>query len=95
MPRHEEVPLPQGFWTQLTANDVTEILLQNVGRWPVAVTASVGEVSPAADAAGVIYPLKAGDRVESLDKLAPGISGANRVWAISRKGHGRVMVSHA
>lgn len=94
MPRNSNVSIPANAWTQITANDITAITFQNLSGAEILIKGTVGANAPT-DASGAIrYGSDLGERNASLADLFPGISGANRVYALCPLA-GSVMVSHA
>jgi len=92
MPRHESV-IVTSSWVELTAGDVTEITLQPLGGHGVDLQFTVGSVAPVA-----VDGLRVGRHeaviARPLSELAPGVAGANRVWA-KAPSRCAVFVSHA
>lgn len=92
MPRHEQVALVDGEWTQITNAAVTEISFQLIEGGQVSIAGTVGTTPPTAG--GWRYLAGQGERKVALADLFPGIA-ATRVWAQMVGGSGRIMVSHA
>ncbi|MGI3169971.1 hypothetical protein ACRARG_12500 [Pseudooceanicola sp. C21-150M6] len=95
MPRNTNVSVPTDEWTQLTANDVTEISFQNAGGYAMLVNATVGATQPNDEVTGYVYAPGSGEVRISLADSFLGVSGANRVWARGISGTTSAMVSHA
>jgi hypothetical protein len=89
------VPVDDTDWTQLTANDVSELSFQFQEGHLLYVAATNGETKPAAAFTGYQYGFQEGEALMSLADFFPGVSGANRVWARTANGSASVMVSHA
>lgn len=87
-------------WTQLTANDVTSITLQNIGGNDVQVMGTVGAVAPAATESPTGLVLEYGVAIlnRTMADLFPGVA-ATRVYARTNPGFPNaaalVFVSHA
>lgn len=94
MPRSTTVSLPAGSWTEITDADVTAITFMNEGPGYVRVMATVGATPPTTLAGSFKYEPRRGEANITLSDLFPGVSGANRVYAISEQ-KGAVAVSHA
>lgn len=93
--RNDNVTLPAGVWTQITDGDVTALRVQNIGSGAVFIKARVG--AGALSSLGGAICLDALGMIPATTPLAdlfPGVSGANRVYALSDAG-GIVSVSHA
>lgn len=83
MPSNTTITLTASVWTQITAGDVTALRVQNQGGYEVRLKATVGAVAPTDSAGSLIlqpYGVISADYV--LADLWPGVSGANRVYAL-------------
>lgn len=92
MPRHEQLPLTDGQWVQITNADVTEISFQLIEGSQVTIAGTSGATQPTAGCWR--YSAGQGERNAALADLFPGVA-ATRVWAQMIGGPGRIMVSHA
>ena len=98
MAQNTHIKLASGTWTLLTDSDVTNITFQNVSQNYFWVMATVGASAPSSIAGAVRYDFGEGEANVALSTLFPGVSGANRVYALAGDeagGTGAVMVSHA
>ena len=94
MALNTDVAVPSGAWTQLTANDVTAITVQNKNVSPVFIKGTVGAVPPTDATGAIVLEALKGVQNTLLSDLWPGIA-ATRVYAFSPVGTAAVMVSHA
>lgn len=95
MARNDTIILPQGVWTQLTNANASALRVQNLGGYTLQLQATVGAVPPS-DISGAVV-LRSGETLSAdltLAQLWPGVTGANRVYAISDV-VAPVSVSHA
>lgn len=95
MPRSTTITADEGAWTELTANNITDITFQVKGGGTVLVQATVGAVAPIVDTDAISYKLGQGEANRALADLFPGVSGANRVYAKALSNDLSVFVSHA
>jgi hypothetical protein len=94
MPRNEKLEVPRGNPVELTTADTNYIRVQNTGEVTVRLVAAVGPAAPDFDLAPIdLNPTQA--IFLELDKMWPGISGANRLYADCDQVYGQVSVSHA
>ena len=91
MPRNATVSIPNQSWTELTANDITEITFAVLGNECI-VMATTGAAPTVID--GIEYRRGEGEAKRALADLFPGVSGADRLWCYSLFGT-QVFVSHA
>lgn len=82
-------------WTEITDANVTAITFNNKGGRKIAVAATVGSVAPADNTGSVVYRPHSGEVAIAIADLAPGLTGANRVFAKTFGGFSHVYVSHA
>lgn len=81
-------------WTQLTTADTTALTFQNKGMSNIFVKATVGATPPTNLDGAIIYGAERGETSNiTLANLFPGVSGANRLYAIREFGEGVVAVS--
>jgi len=98
MAQNTHIKLAADTWTLLTDSDVTNITFQNVSQNYFWISATVGATAPSSIAGAVRYDFGEGEANVALSTLFPGVSGANRVYALAGDeagGTGAVMVSHA
>lgn len=98
MARNTTVACPAKAWTQLTNADVTTITFQNRSAHDVLIAATSGAVAPTSDTDGLLYKSGQGEINVVVADLAPGVAGANRVYAMPVglvAGDAEVLVSHA
>lgn len=94
MARHDTVACPIGVWTQLTSDDATTISFQNIGPSGVQIAATAGAVAPT-DLTGSFRCIPGGTELGlAVSDLAPGVTGAARVWAYATDLNANVWVSH-
>lgn len=94
MARSGDLKIPAKTWTEITANDVTEITFQNKSNsLPITVQATVGSVAPASNE-GTRYDPGEGEYNLELATGFRGLAGANRVWVYCTRSV-EVFVSHA
>jgi hypothetical protein len=79
MPKNASQPIDTR-WSQITANDISDITFQNTGGRPVVIQGTNGTTAPTADA-GLVYQPGEGEASRALSEMFPGITGVNRVWA--------------
>jgi hypothetical protein len=94
MPQQTTVSAAANTWTQITDANVTTITFQNISGDYMLVRATNGTTAPTALAGALRYNPGQGERNVALTDLAPGVSGANRVWVFAPSG-AAVVVSHA
>ena len=95
MPADLVIPISSTGWTLLTDSDVTTLRIQNLSQ-EAQFAATVGAGSePTAAVSYITFDYLEGDKDFDLAVHFPGIVGANRVWAKSLSGPGRVSVSYA
>ena len=94
MAQNTTVNVPANTWTQITDGNVSSITFQNIAGNFVRVKCTAGTTAPSDLAGSLRYNPGQGERNVTLADLAPGISGANRVWAFSTDG-AQVVVSNA
>ena len=94
MPQNTTINVPANTWTQITDGNVSSITFQNIGGDFVRIRCTNGTTAPTDTLGALRYNPGQGERNVSLSDLAPGVSGANRVWAFSPAG-GLVVVSNA
>lgn len=98
MPQNATISLPAGQWTQITNADVSAIRVQSLApltSQPVWIKATAGAVAPTSrDGAIRLLPNQAIGADMLIGSLFPGVSGANRVYAIADD-QIDVSVSHA
>ena len=95
MARNDTIILPQGVWTQLTNANASALRVQNLGGYTLQLQATAGAVAPTSISGAV--ELRSGETLSAdltLAQLWPGVTGANRVYAISDV-VAPVSVSHA
>lgn len=98
MAQNTHIKLAANTWTLLTDANVTNVTFQNVSQNYVWIKATVGATAPTSIAGAVRYEFGEGEANVLLSDLFPGVSGANRVYALAGDeagGTGAVMVSHA
>lgn len=79
-------------WSQATDADVTSVSLHNKSSRYLEVAVTVGAVAPTNADTTILVPPYGYILNENLSDLAPGLTGANRVYV---KGQGEYFVSHA
>lgn len=94
MARNADIPVNNQAWVELTDANVTSISAQNKGPYPAYLKATTGAV-PTDVQGSIILPSLALFVNEKLADLWPGVTGADRVFALSQVANGIVMVSHA
>lgn len=95
MAQNTTVSLAAGAWTQLTDGNVTAMRICNLGTEGIWLQATVGAVAPT-NTSGAL-PLLPGQVMAAdltLAQLWPGVSGANRIYALATVAS-RVSVSNA
>lgn len=81
MPRNMTVSIPAATWTQLTADNITALRVQNLCGYTVYIMATVGAVAPTSVAGAILLnPLQGVAANVPLADLFPGVVGANRVY---------------
>jgi hypothetical protein len=81
-------------WTQLTSADTTALTFQNRGISNIFVKATAGATPPTSLDGAIVYGSERGETSNvTLANLFPGVSGANRLYAIREFGSGPVAVS--
>lgn len=96
MARDEMVTLPKNVWTQLTNANASAICVQNNATFSVQLQGTNGPTAPTG-IGGASKTLLGGQTLAAdltLAQLWPGVSGVNRVWALSWLDT-TVSVSHA
>ena len=95
MPRQTTVTCTEGVWTQLTDADVTAMTFTVTDPGAVVmVLATAGAVAPTDTDGAIPYRYGEGERNVDLADLFPGVTSANRVYALSTTGNARVVASH-
>ncbi|MEQ8293058.1 MAG: hypothetical protein RID15_01630 [Marinovum algicola] len=92
MARHQVVTVGSE-WTELTANDVSEIVFQNRGITSLLITVTDGAAPNPSDDGFAFLPGQGHNML--LAEFSLGVTGGSRVWARFLSGSGLVMVSHA
>lgn len=98
MPQHTSIKLDQGTWQQLTNADISAARVENVGAYRLFIQATAGTTPPTSDLGALEYDPGQGFAADqTLAILFPGITGANRLWAMctAQPLVGKVSVSHA
>lgn len=91
-----DITLPDSVATLLTTSDVSAVRVQNTGEGDIRLKATVGAVVPTSWVGALtLRPGEAFDAGITLANLFPGVSGANRVYALTSRGYGKASVSHA
>lgn len=95
MARNDTINLTANTWVQVTNSNVSALRVQNISGYSVYLKATAGAGAPA-DISGAVllqpYATLAADL--TLAQLWPGVTGANRVYAVS-DAPATVSVSHA
>jgi hypothetical protein len=95
MAQYDTVTLTAGVWTQLTDADASSITFQNLPTTnAILVKATTDGTAPTTIDGAVRYLPGQGERNVSLADLTPGLTGADRLWALSDAA-ATVAVSHA
>jgi len=94
MARHTTISVGNS-WTELTANDVTELTFMVKSGSPIYVAATVGQNAPTDTLTSLEYQRHQGELLTTLAKMAPGLAGANRIYAKAVGDVAQVFVSHA
>lgn len=94
MARNENLDLSPNSMTQLTNADASKITIQNASDNFVSIYANSSATNPDATDGHIILPPRGLLVNESISDLFPGISGADRVFAMAAHG-ARLFVSHA
>lgn len=84
MARNDTIDLTPDTWVQLTNANVSNIRIQNRSEYNIELAATAGTTAPTSVTRDL--QLAAGDTLAadlSLAELWPGVSGANRVWALA------------
>jgi hypothetical protein len=95
MAQNTTISLAAGTWTLLTDGNVTALRVVNLGEEPIWLQATVGTTPPTTPAGAL--PLQPGPVLAAdltLAQLFPGVTGANRVYALAPRATS-VSVSHA
>lgn len=98
MAQNTTITLPDGVWTLITDSDIASLTAQNQAEvGGVYLQGTVGAVPPTdGDLTGAQFLAETQTVLnETLADLFPGVSGANRVYALPEAGAGRIRVSHA
>lgn len=95
MARNATVDIPADTWTQLTANDVTNITFQVTGGSEVWVKATTDTTTPTSQDDVLVYAYGNGETNVAMSALFAGLALADRVWAYSPHHPAAVFVSHA
>ena len=95
MARNDTLSLVSGVWTQLTNANVTAVRVQNLVGYTIRLQATNGITEPDSTAGALeLRPMATLATDLTLAQLWPGVTGANRLWALSTIG-ANVSVSHA
>ncbi len=84
MARNDNVAIAANTPVQLTNANAAAVRVHNMSGYPVILQATAGTTPPTSSAGGVTLP--AGGTLAAdltLAQLWPGITGANRLWAIA------------
>ena len=94
MAQNTDITLTAGVWTLLTNSDTPAATVQNRGGYTVYIKPTVGAVAPTSlDGALALNPLSGFTADLPLASIWPGVSGANRLYALCYIA-ATVMVSH-
>ena len=95
MPRHADVSVEPGQWTELTsANLVGGIRVTNLGSYTVELQRSGTTAPTSREGALPLLPNATLPADRAVDDIWPGATGA-RIWAYVEANGSRVSVSHA
>ena len=94
MAQNTTTTLPANTWTQLTNSDITSATFQNNSGNVIFITGTAGAVAPTSLIGAIRYNPGTGERNVAMTDLFPGVSGANRLYAIAVSG-GHCFISHA
>lgn len=95
MAQNTTIDCPAGTWTLLTDSDVTALRAVNMGENGIWLMATVGTTPPTSTSGALpLLPNQVLTADLTLENLFPGVTGANRVYALAPDG-AEVSVSHA
>lgn len=95
MAQNTNITCAAGVWTLLTDSNVTALRAVNMGSHAIWLKATVGATAPANAAGGLpLLPNQILAADLTLEQVFPGVTGANRVYALAPEG-AVVSVSHA
>lgn len=95
MARNDTFGLTSGVWTPLTNANATAVRVQNRSGYSILISATNGATAPTTVQGAIeVLPYQTLAADMTLADLWPGVTGANRLWALSDNG-ATVSVSHA